>query len=363
MTTDKRQDIAPVIADHCNRYGFQLETAVENTDGRLTVILAVDSKTDIDFESARLDIEDHIRKEIPDIQSITVILTAETAGGSDRRSPPTNHRPTDQDMLARPVAPDVKRIIAVASGKGGVGKSTVAANLALALADTGLSVGLVDADIYGPSQHRMFRITKRATAGPNRTLIPAQAHGIRVISLGMLTEDDRPVIWRGPMVQTAVLQFFRDVIWGETDILVVDLPPGTGDAQMTLAQKIPLSGAVIVSTPQDIALIDAIKGMNMFLKMKVPVLGMVENMAQHICSNCGHIEHIFGQDGAVKVAEARNVPLLGQLPLDIKLRETSDGGTPIVLSDPDHPAAVIFRDMARTLRKVLFPVNEKSGGL
>lgn len=307
-------------------------------DGHAMITLKVDPKQGTRLESLRQQVEQVIGA-LDGIRKATAVLTAE-------RPPAETKKTSDQEMLARPIAPGIKHIIAVASGKGGVGKSTVAANLAAALAVSGYKTGLVDADIYGPSQHRMMGIKSRAQSTEDRRLIPETAHGLKVISMGLMVDEDRPMIWRGPMVQTAVLQFFRDVDWGDTEVLVVDLPPGTGDVQMTMAQKIPLTGAVIVSTPQDIALIDARKGLNMFIKMEVPVLGIIENMSQHICSNCGHIDHIFGHGGARAEAEKLNLPYLGEVPLDITLRQSSDGGTPLVLKDPDHPASLVFRDMA-----------------
>ena len=308
-------------------------------NGHAMITLKVDPKHGTALEGLRQQVEMTVAT-MPGIERVTAVLTAERPAGP---------KVSDRDVLARPMAAGVKHIIAVASGKGGVGKSTVAANLAVALARQGQKTGLVDADIYGPSQHRMLGVSAKAESTDDRRLIPQTVHGIKVISIGMMVDEDRPMIWRGPMVQTAVTQFFRDVVWDDIDVLVVDMPPGTGDAQMTLAQKVPVSGAVIVSTPQDIALIDARKGLNMFSKMDVPVLGIIENMSQHTCSNCGHTENIFGHGGAQSEAAKLNVPFLGALPLDIHIRTYSDDGTPIVIAEPEHPASRIFEDMAREI--------------
>ncbi|MCG5511385.1 iron-sulfur cluster carrier protein ApbC [Ectothiorhodospira lacustris] len=241
----------------------------------------------------------------------------------------------------------IKNIIAVASGKGGVGKSTTAANLALALAGEGASVGLLDADIYGPSQPRMLGISGKPETRDGKTMEPMENHGIQAMSIGFLIDEDTPMIWRGPMVTQALEQLLRDTNWKALDYLVIDLPPGTGDTQLTLAQKIPVSGAVIVTTPQDIALLDARKGLKMFEKVDVPVLGVVENMSIHICSNCGHEEYIFGQGGGERMARDYGVEFLGALPLDIQIREQADGGRPTVIAQPDSRIAEIYREIAR----------------
>ena len=242
----------------------------------------------------------------------------------------------------------IKNIIAVASGKGGVGKSTTSANLALALAREGARVGLLDADIYGPSQPRMMGLSGRRPESPDgQSMNPLEAHGIQVMSIGFMIDEDTPMIWRGPMVTQALEQMLNTTNWRELDYLVIDLPPGTGDTQLTLAQKIPVSGAVIVTTPQDIALLDARKGLKMFEKVEVPVLGIVENMSIHVCSKCGHEEHIFGQGGGERMAKDYDIELLGALPLDIHIREQADGGTPTVVADPDGPAARMYVEIAR----------------
>ena len=245
------------------------------------------------------------------------------------------------------LVPGVKNIIAVASAKGGVGKSTTAVNLALALAAEGASVGVLDADIYGPSQPTMLGITGRPESKDGKTLEPMMGHGLQAISIGFLIDVDTPMVWRGPMVTQALEQLLKETRWRDVDYLVVDLPPGTGDIQLTLAQKVPVTGAVIVTTPQDIALIDARKGFKMFEKVGIPILGVVENMSLHICSKCGHEEHIFGAGGAEKMCKDYGTELLGTLPLDIRIREQADSGKPTVVADPDSRAAEIYRAIAR----------------
>lgn len=243
--------------------------------------------------------------------------------------------------------PNVKNIIAVASGKGGVGKSTTSVNLALALAAEGASVGLLDADIYGPSQPQMLGISGRPDSADGKSIEPMRAHGIQAMSIGFLVDTDTPMVWRGPMVTGALEQLLRDTRWQDLDYLVIDLPPGTGDIQLTLAQKIPVTGAIIVTTPQDIALLDARKGLKMFEKVGIPILGIVENMSTHICSNCGHEEHIFGAGGGAVMAQDYQVDLLGNLPLDINIRMQADGGQPTVVATPDSTAAKIYKEIAR----------------
>jgi ATP-binding protein involved in chromosome partitioning len=252
--------------------------------------------------------------------------------------------------------PNVKNIIAVASGKGGVGKSTTAANLALALAAEGASVGMLDADIYGPSLPMMLGITGRPESPDNQSMNPLVGHGIQANSIGFLIEQDNPMIWRGPMVTSALEQLLRQTNWKDLDYLVVDMPPGTGDIQLTLSQKVPVTGAVIVTTPQDIALLDAKKGLKMFEKVGIPILGIVENMSTHVCSNCGHEEHIFGAGGGERMAKEYGVEILGQLPLDIAIRERTDTGAPTVVSDPQSRVAETYRAIAR---KVAIGIAER----
>jgi len=247
------------------------------------------------------------------------------------------------------LVPGVKNIVAVASGKGGVGKSTTAVNLALGLSAEGASVGVLDADIYGPSQPTMLGISGRPESKDGKTLEPMMGHGLQAISIGFLIDIDTPMVWRGPMVTQALEQLLKDTRWRDIDYLIVDMPPGTGDIQLTLAQKVPVTGVVIVTTPQDIALIDARKGLKMFEKVGIPILGVVENMSTHICSNCGHEEHIFGQGGAERMCKEYGTELLGALPLDISIREQADSGKPTVVADPDGRAAEIYRKIARRL--------------
>ena len=242
---------------------------------------------------------------------------------------------------------EVKNVIAVASGKGGVGKSTVSANLALALSAEGATVGMLDADIYGPSQPRMLGARGKPNSPDGKSLDPVMSHRVQSMSIGYLIDEETPMIWRGPMVTQALEQLLKDTNWRGVDYLIVDLPPGTGDPQLTLAQKIPVSGAVIVTTPQDIALLDARKGLKMFEKVQVPVLGVIENMSTHVCSRCGHEEHVFGHGGGARMASEHGVDLLGSLPLDIRIREDADRGHPTVAKDPDGRNAEIFREVAR----------------
>ena len=253
--------------------------------------------------------------------------------------------------------PNVKNIIAIASGKGGVGKSTTAVNLALALAAEGASVGMLDADIYGPSQPMMLGITGRPETPDGKTLEPMEGHGIQAISIGFLIDMDTPMVWRGPMVTQALEQLLRETNWRDLDYLIVDMPPGTGDIQLTLSQKVPVTGAVIVTTPQDIALLDARKGLKMFEKVGIPILGIVENMAMHTCSQCGHTEHIFGAGGGERMAKEYDVTYLGGLPLDIRIRQQADSGKPTVVADPDGDLAEMYRKIAR---KVAVKIAEKS---
>lgn len=246
---------------------------------------------------------------------------------------------------------NVKNVIAVASGKGGVGKSTTAANLALALAREGAKVGILDADIYGPSQGIMFGIPEgtRPQVKEQKWFVPIKAHGVEVMSMAFLTDDNTPMVWRGPMVSGALLQLVTQTAWGDLDYLVVDMPPGTGDIQLTLAQKVPVAGAVIVTTPQDLALLDARKGVEMFRKVNIPVLGVVENMAVHICSNCGHAEHLFGEGGGEKLAAQYDVDLLASMPLSMAIRMQSDGGKPTTIADPESQIAMLYQEVARAV--------------
>jgi ATP-binding protein involved in chromosome partitioning len=263
----------------------------------------------------------------------------------------------------KPLA-NVKNIVAVASGKGGVGKSTTAANLALAWAAQGARVGLLDADIYGPSQPQMMGLSgRKPQTSDGKRITPLRAHGVEVMSIGFMIDAEQPMVWRGPMVTQALTQLLGETSWGELDYLVVDMPPGTGDIQLTLAQRVPVSGAIIVTTPQDIALLDARKGLKMFEKVEVRVLGVVENMSVHVCSHCGHAEHIFGSGGGARMAEQYGVQLLGELPLDIRIREEADGGSPTVVAEPGSARALAYRQMARRAAARLSTLNKDYSSL
>ena len=311
--------------------------AVQITPDRDAIVtLEIDPTSQQKFEPLRQQAEQAVAR-VKGVAKALVILTAERAMKSG---------PAPTQKTARLDVPGVKKIIAVASGKGGVGKSTVAANLAVALSKMGQKVGLLDADIYGPSVPRLMGvISAKPEQGPKQ-LAPIDAHGLKVMSMGFLVDEATPMIWRGPMIQSALQQLLRDVDWSGLDILVIDMPPGTGDAQLTLAQKVSLSGAVVVSTPQDIALIDARKGLEMFRKVAVPVLGIVENMSYYCCPECGHRADIFGHGGARLEAEKLGCPFLGEVPLHALIREDSDAGQPVALKGPDDHQAKPFYDIA-----------------
>ena len=279
---------------------------------------------------------------LPGVKKVNAVLTA-------AKPPAAAPGAAAPQAVPRADIPGVRSILAVASGKGGVGKSTTAVNLALALSAEGLRVGLLDADVYGPSIPRMLGLEGQRAEAEQRNLLPMQAFGINTMSMGFLVPGDTPMVWRGPMVTSALQQMLRTVRWGELDVLVIDFPPGTGDAHLTLAQTVPISGAVIVSTPQDVALIDARKGVKMFEKVSVPVLGIVENMSYFLCPHCGERSEIFGHGGARREAEQTGAPFLGEVPLDVRIRETSDAGTPIVHAEPDGPQAKVYRNLARAV--------------
>jgi ATP-binding protein involved in chromosome partitioning len=288
---------------------------------------------------------------LPGVTSVTAVLTAERAPGPAAGRPAAAGSPMARagpaPAAAKPDLPGIRSVVAVASGKGGVGKSTTSVNLALGLARLGQRVGLLDADIYGPSQPRMLGITGKPTSPDGKKLRPMENYGVRVMSMGFLVDEDAPMIWRGPMVQSAIQQMLTDVEWGELDVLVVDLPPGTGDAQLTMAQRVPLAGAVIVSTPQDIALLDARKALNMFRKVDVPVLGIIENMSYFLCPHCGGRSEIFSHGGARATAAKFGVDFLGEIPLDLAIREQTDAGRPPVVAQPDGPQAQAYLEIAR----------------
>ena len=349
-------------------------------EGNVGFAIEVDPKRGPQLEPLRKSAEKAVEA-IPGVLSVTAVLTAHSggsSGGEPSGGAPSGAQPKQPQKqteggltpaqkqaqgagAARALVPGVRSIIAVASGKGGVGKSTTATNLALALASQGLKVGMLDADIYGPSQPRMLGISGRPNSPDGKVLTPLENYGVKCMSMGFLVAEDTPMIWRGPMVQSALQQMLRDVEWGELDVIVVDMPPGTGDAQLTMAQQVPLTGAVIVSTPQDIALIDAKKGLNMFRKVDVPVLGIVENMSVFVCPNCGHESHIFSHGGAKKEAERLGMEFLGEMPLHIAIRETSDSGKPIVVSDPESPQAKAYQAIAKRIWEKATPLIEAGG--
>ena len=290
-----------------------------------------------------------LAKTLPDVSDVTIVMTAER---KDTPPPPNLKIGKHPDPSAgKAPIPGVKKLVAIGSGKGGVGKSTVSSNLAAALAAQGYRVGLLDADVYGPSQPRMMGNTERPQTPDGKTIIPVHAHGVTMMSMGLMVGEAEAVVWRGPMLMGALQQMLGQVAWGELDVLLVDLPPGTGDVQLTLAQKAVVDGAIVVSTPQDVALLDARKALNMFEKTKTPVLGLVENMSIYICPKCGHEEHIFGHGGVKAEAEKLNLPYLGALPLDIAVRLAGDGGRPVVLED--NPAAKAYHDLADQVVKTL----------
>jgi ATP-binding protein involved in chromosome partitioning len=314
------------------------------SDGKAFFSIGVDADAVPRWEPVRKAAEMAARS-VPGISSAMVALTAERAGGGPAR-PPAAQRPGHGGPRPAQAPEGVEAIIAVASGKGGVGKSTTAVNLALGLALLGLKIGVLDADIYGPSVPRLLGIKGQPQSLGGTRLKPMTGYGLQVMSIGFLVEEETPMIWRGPMVMSALTQMLREVEWGALDVMVVDMPPGTGDAQLTLAQQVPLAGAVIVSTPQDLALIDARRGIAMFRRVNVPVLGIVENMSYFLCPHCGARSDIFAHGGARHEAERLGVPFLGEVPLDMAIRETSDAGRPVVATTPDGAHAGIYRDIA-----------------
>ena len=328
-------------------------TGLVAKDGNIGFAIEVDPRRGATLEPLRKQAEGLVQG-LEGVLSVTAVLTAHSdSPQAARKTPAPEGGPAARQArtpdAGNAMVPGVGAIVAVASGKGGVGKSTMATNLALALATQGLRVGILDADIYGPSQPRMMGIGGRPSSADGKILNPLENFGVKCMSMGFLVAEDTPMIWRGPMVQSAIQQMLRDVAWGELDVLVVDMPPGTGDAQLTMAQQVPLAGAVIVSTPQDIALLDARKGLNMFRKVDVPILGIIENMSYFACPNCGHVSHIFGHGGARREAEKLGMEFLGQIPLDLVIRETSDGGRPIVVSKPDSDHAKAYNAIGRRI--------------
>ncbi|MEQ8700438.1 MAG: iron-sulfur cluster carrier protein ApbC [Bauldia litoralis] len=332
---------------------LNMVTGLTIRDSNVGFAIEVDPSRGPALEPLRKQAEDVVH-EIRGVTSVTAVLTAHRGAGAQQAPPPQQAPPQQQAPQQKPagrekLAPGVKSIVAVASGKGGVGKSTTAVNLALALIAEGQSVGLLDSDVYGPSIPRMMGVHGQPETADGKTLEPMENYGLKIMSMGFLVDEETPMIWRGPMVMSAIQQMLRDVNWGELDILVVDMPPGTGDAQLTLAQQVPLAGAVIVSTPQDIALLDARKGLNMFKKVDVPVLGIVENMSYFLCPHCGERSEIFGHGGARQEAERLGIDFLGEIPLHIAIRETSDSGHPIVVAEPESAYTGAYRDIARAI--------------
>ncbi|MGB7689724.1 MAG: Mrp/NBP35 family ATP-binding protein [Pseudolabrys sp.] len=321
------------------------------SDGKVFFSLTVDATAVKAWEPVRKAAEEAVRA-IPGVQSALVALTAERSPGSAARGPQPAHTAVQAQRAAHPAdktqpgIPGVEAVIAVASGKGGVGKSTTAVNLALGLRDLGLKVGMLDADIYGPSLPKLLAIKEKPQTIGGTRLKPIDRYGLTVMSIGFLIDEETPMIWRGPMVMSAITQMLREVEWGKLDIMVVDMPPGTGDAQLTMAQQVPLKGAVIVSTPQDLALIDARRGVAMFKRVNVPVLGVVENMSYFLCPHCGTRSDIFSHGGARHEAARLGVPFLGEVPLHMAIREKSDAGLPVVATEPDGEHARIYRDIA-----------------
>jgi ATP-binding protein involved in chromosome partitioning len=330
-------------------------------EGKVFVAIAIDPARAKAMELMRAEAEAAVRA-IPGISGAVVTLTAEAARAVAGASPGHAHAGHTHESKAPPVRhgrpseplPGVKHIIAVASGKGGVGKSTVACNLAVGLAKLGLAVGVLDADLFGPSMPKLFGLHSKPGLAPDgKRLIPLESVGVKVMSIGFLIDEGSPVVWRGPMVVSALNQLLREVVWGELDVLVVDMPPGTGDTQLTMAQNVPLAGAVIVSTPQDLALIDARRGIAMFNQVKVPLLGVVENMSYFVCPHCGGRTDIFSHGGARKEAEKLGVPFLGEVPLDIAIRANSDEGRPVIASMPESPQADALLGIARRVADTL----------
>jgi ATP-binding protein involved in chromosome partitioning len=347
-----------------NVVALGMVSGIATRGGHVAVTLEVDPARGAALEPLRQACEQAVRA-MPGVLSATAVMTAERAAPKPPPAAPGGHGHRHGERPAggpgakttggggRIDVPGVKHIIAVASGKGGVGKSTTAVNLALGLAANGVSTGLLDADIYGPSMPRMLGVKEKPESVDGNQLKPIERYGLRTMSIGYIVNEDTPMIWRGPMVSSALEQMLRDVQWGELDVLVVDMPPGTGDAQLTLAQRVALAGAVIVSTPQDIALVDARKGLSMFRKVAVPVLGIVENMSYFLCPKCGERSEIFGHGGAREEADKLGVPFLGEIPLHLDIRTTSDSGHPIVVAMPDSPHAQAYKNIAGRVWKQL----------
>jgi ATP-binding protein involved in chromosome partitioning len=331
----------------------RLSDVVIDQGSRVMFSIAIEPAEASAMEKVRQAAEAAV-KGLPGVEAVFASLTADRAPNAPRTSSPVQPgRPQAPPTAKAQAIPGVRHVIAVASGKGGVGKSTTACNLALGLQAMGLKVGLLDADIYGPSMPKLFGVHGKPRVISGRILEPMDGYGIRLMSIGFLVDEEAAMIWRGPMVMSAITQMLREVAWGELDVLVVDMPPGTGDAQLTMAQATPLAGAVIVSTPQDLALIDARRGVTMFRRVEIPILGIVENMATFVCPHCGKNSDIFGHGGAREEAARLGVPFLGEVPLTMEIRETSDSGRPVVAVDPEGPQAQIYRRMAVEIWRTL----------
>ncbi len=337
-----------------------LVSGIAQRDGMIQVSIETTPDRVPEMEQVRQAAEQAL-KGLEGVKNATAVLTAEKPQAQPQPQQAPQGPQGHQHQHGPQGVPGVKALIAVASGKGGVGKSTTTVNLALALATLGNKVGILDADIYGPSIPRMMGVTEQPTQTQNNTLLPPSSYGVKCMSMGMLVDEEEPVIWRGPMVMGALQQMLTEVEWGELDVLVIDMPPGTPDAQLTLAQQTKLTGAVIVSTPQDIALLDARKGLNMFRKVNVPILGIVENMSYFVCPKCGEESHIFAHGGAQATAEKYDVPFLGAVPLDMEIRETSDKGQPIVVSKSDSPHAQAYMWIAENVQDGISAELEKTG--
>jgi ATP-binding protein involved in chromosome partitioning len=336
MDPDRKADIVSL--------GMVSGLAVKN--GHVAFAIEVDPQRGPHLEPLRKEAEKAVNG-LAGVISVSAVLTAQRAAQGGQKGGHGHGHGGHQ--AEKPLLPHVKAIVAIASGKGGVGKSTTATNIAMALSRMGLKVGLFDADIFGPSMPRMLGITGEPTSHDGQTMMPMENYGVKCMSMGFLVPEDSPVIWRGPMVMGALEQLLRDVHWGELDVMIIDMPPGTGDTQLTMTQRVPLTGAVIVSTPQDIALLDATKGLNMFRKVDVPVLGIIENMSYYVCPKCGDEAHIFGHGGAKAEAARLSADFLGEVPLDIEIRKTADAGEPIVVSKPNSPHAKAYMAIAERI--------------
>ncbi len=342
VTTALKQIADPVSGGDIMSSGVVRALNVEG--GTVRFVMEIPPSAAQVYTGVKADAETAL-KAMDGVEAVNIVLT-----GHSEKAPPPDLKPARPAQPAGPQkVPGVERILAIASGKGGVGKSTVSANLACALASQGRRVGLLDADVYGPSQPRMLGVSGRPASPDGKIILPMRNHGVTMMSLGLMTNEDQAVVWRGPMLMGALQQMLTQVQWGALDVLLVDLPPGTGDVQMTLAQKAQVDGAIVVSTPQDVALLDARKGIDMFNQLKVPIIGMIENMSTHICSKCGHEEHVFGHGGVAAEAEKLGVPLLAEVPLHLDIRLAADGGAPIAVSAPDSTQAKAFHDIAAAL--------------